>query len=162
MPTAKEADLFLMAMRHHEVTPPIVFRCSEEGLQGLEDLLDRLIKSTLLLSLLPFSTFLLKKTRRKMWMTLIAHTRAIRSDRHINIVRCLEVIETKSAIYGNETLIKSGHVGMLVRMFSKTGRAKNLVARGLDQVDDESLDDTLLDLFNYALLGLMLNQGKLS
>ena len=49
--------------------------------------------------------------------------------------------------------------GLRVRMFDKLARLNNLVESGVDPVN-ESLRDSLLDLANYALIGLLVLDGK--
>jgi hypothetical protein len=48
--------------------------------------------------------------------------------------------------------ICSTEVGFLVRMKDKFARLKTFVKKGILQVKDESVEDTLLDLANYCLL----------
>ena len=53
--------------------------------------------------------------------------------------------------------------GIAVRMSDKLQRVFNLLPEGEDAaVDDESLDDTLLDLINYANILLVYRQKKRS
>ena len=49
--------------------------------------------------------------------------------------------------------------GLRVRMFDKLARLNHLVESGADPVN-ESLRDSLLDLANYALIGLLVLDGK--
>jgi hypothetical protein len=46
-------------------------------------------------------------------------------------------------------------MGIMVRMTDKFTRACNLAKRGHQHVKDESLEDTLLDLANYAVLAIL-------
>lgn len=55
----------------------------------------------------------------------------------------------------------SPQLGILVRMTDKFTRACNLVRRrGECYVQDESLEDTLLDLANYALLAILAGRQR--
>lgn len=63
----------------------------------------------------------------------------------------LELFTRKNADYG-DAFAKFGIVGVLKRALSIT---KN----GVVLVDDEGLRDTLLDLHNYAAMGLMLKDS---
>ena len=47
------------------------------------------------------------------------------------------------------------HVGILVRMSDKLSRLGSFTQKGFLAVNDESVEDTLLDLANYSLLCLM-------
>jgi hypothetical protein len=44
------------------------------------------------------------------------------------------------------------HVGILVRMSDKLSRLGSFTQKGFNAVNDESIEDTLLDLANYSLL----------
>lgn len=55
-----------------------------------------------------------------------------------------------------ETYDKFGPVSMLTRMHDKLGRLDNLLGKNQDNnVLDESIEDTLLDLANYALITIL-------
>lgn len=70
-----------------------------------------------------------------------------------------ETFARKRADYGpttTETFEKFGPVSMLVRMHDKLGRLDNLLGRGETPcVHEESIEDTLVDLANYALITLL-------
>ena len=65
----------------------------------------------------------------------------------------------KNADYGdafNKSLDNHGLTAAIVRMEDKMGRFSNLAGRPSSmQVSDESLEDTLLDLANYAIMTVM-------
>ena len=55
-----------------------------------------------------------------------------------------------------ETYEKFGPVSMLTRMHDKMGRLDNLLVTGdVNLVSDEKIEDTLLDLANYALITII-------
>ncbi len=55
-----------------------------------------------------------------------------------------------------ETYDKFGPVSMLTRMHDKMGRLDNLLGRAQENnVLNESIEDTLLDLANYALITIL-------
>ena len=70
-----------------------------------------------------------------------------------------ETFARKRADYGpttTETFEKFGPVSMLVRMHDKLGRLDNLLGNGqVPRVHEESIEDTLVDLANYALITLL-------
>ena len=69
-----------------------------------------------------------------------------------------ELCERKNKDYGNsanDTYKKYGMVSYLVRMEDKINRIRNLVLKGDQQVKDESIRDTLIDLANYSLLAII-------
>ena len=68
----------------------------------------------------------------------------------------------KNKDYGNSfdtSLDKYGIVAALVRMSDKMNRIDNLVKSQNREVTDESIQDTLLDLANYALMTLLYIQN---
>ena len=68
----------------------------------------------------------------------------------------LELFERKNKDYG-DAFAKFGLVGVLVRIVDKIQRAISISNSGITLVDDEGLNDTLLDLHNYAAMALMLH-----
>jgi hypothetical protein len=57
---------------------------------------------------------------------------------------------------------RHGAYGIVVRMDDKLARLNTFVKRGTFEVNDESLEDTLIDLLNYTILlrGYLLEGGK--
>ena len=49
--------------------------------------------------------------------------------------------------------------GLRVRMYDKLARLNNLVSTG-DTPKYESIEDTLIDLANYAIIGLLVQRGQ--
>ena len=65
---------------------------------------------------------------------------------------------TKNHDYGNsvhDTYEKYGLTSFLVRMEDKLSRARSLDAKKEQLVSDEKIEDTLLDLANYAILAVI-------
>src|SRR5690606_3418640 len=62
--------------------------------------------------------------------------------------------------YGSENILDCGKAGIAVRMSDKAARLRNawLNGRGTGATD-ESIEDTLIDAANYAVIGLMLGRG---
>jgi hypothetical protein len=67
----------------------------------------------------------------------------------------LELFIKKNADYG-DAFAKYKTVGIIVRMCDKMQRLISISNRGISLVDTESLRDTLIDLHNYAAMGIML------
>jgi hypothetical protein len=67
----------------------------------------------------------------------------------------LELFIKKNTDYGN-AYKKYGIIGILMRIEDKIQRSMNITKNGIHLVSDESLKDTLLDLHNYAAMGLMI------
>ena len=69
-----------------------------------------------------------------------------------------ETYEKKNADYGNSfenSLDKHGLIAGIVRMDDKMSRLISLNSKKEQQVMDESLRDTLMDLANYAIMSVM-------
>lgn len=72
----------------------------------------------------------------------------------------LELFTRKNADYG-DAFAKYGLVGVLMRIEDKIQRCLSISKSGIQLVNDEALEDTLLDLHNYAAMALMLkNEPK--
>ena len=67
----------------------------------------------------------------------------------------LEVFRKKNADYG-DSFATYGIIGILIRIEDKLRRAISISKSGVSLVADEGIRDTLLDLHNYAAMGLML------
>jgi len=66
-----------------------------------------------------------------------------------------ELFRKKNADYG-DAFATYGTVGILVRLGDKISRLQSITNRGINLVEDEKLRDTLIDLHNYAAMGIML------
>jgi hypothetical protein len=69
----------------------------------------------------------------------------------------LELFTRKNADYG-DAFAKYGMIGVLMRIEDKIQRCLSITRTGVQLVDNEGLQDTLLDLHNYAAMALMLTQ----
>lgn len=67
----------------------------------------------------------------------------------------LELFIKKNADYG-DAFAKYGVIGVLMRIQDKLQRAVSITKNGVNLVKDEKINDTLLDLHNYAAMALML------
>lgn len=92
------------------------------------------------------------------------HQKKIQSEQ--NVVRfcaiageMAELYEKKNADYGNsfsDTYQRLGMISAVTRIQDKCNRLCNLaVHQGQQQVKDESIRDTLVDLANYAIMTLI-------
>lgn len=73
-----------------------------------------------------------------------------------------ELYKRKNSDYGNsfyKTLDEFGIVAALVRMEDKMNRLKNLYKNPSGAQVDESFNDTLMDLANYAVMTLKWNES---
>ena len=81
-----------------------------------------------------------------------------KAQRHSEITNELkEIYQSKNADYGDafgETFQKLGIVSAVTRISDKTNRLMSLTQNDR-QVEDETLEDTLMDLANYAIMTLI-------
>ena len=79
-------------------------------------------------------------------------------ERHFAIVKGLnDLYARKNADYGDsvhDTYMKYGLTSFLVRLEDKLNRARTLAKQDA-LVKDEKLEDTLLDMANYAILAVL-------
>lgn len=69
-----------------------------------------------------------------------------------------ELYEKKNADYGdsfNISLDKYGIIAALTRMSDKFNRIENLILNQNKKVEDEKVEDTLIDLANYAMMTVL-------
>ena len=71
--------------------------------------------------------------------------------------------ERKNHDYGNsfsETYRRLGVISATTRMLDKMNRVVSLVTKDKQEVNDESLRDTLIDLANYAVMTIIELDGE--
>ena len=67
------------------------------------------------------------------------------------------VVIAKQHDYGHENILGFGERGLVVRLWDKISRLKNLIWVG-QQPKNESVSDTFTDVAGYAIIGLMLQR----
>lgn len=67
---------------------------------------------------------------------------------------CLDVLIRKQRDYGPENIRRFGRKGLIVRLHDKIARLENLDSSG-QTPENESIQDTLLDIANYCAIGIM-------
>ena len=70
----------------------------------------------------------------------------------------LQLFERKNSDYG-DSFVELGIVGNLIRIKDKLNRALVITEKEAHIVEDENLEDTLMDMANYANLCLLLLRG---
>ena len=70
-----------------------------------------------------------------------------------------ELFKKKNQDY-NSSFATYGTIGVLMRIGDKIHRSMSITNSGITLVNDERLEDTLLDLHNYAAMALMLLNEK--
>ena len=73
----------------------------------------------------------------------------------------LTLFENKNADYG-DAFATYGLIGVLVRIQDKIQRLVSITKHGVHLVNDEGLRDTLIDLHNYAAMGIMVDDTLFS
>ena len=71
----------------------------------------------------------------------------------------LELFKKKNKDYG-DAFAKYGTIGVLMRIEDKIQRSMTITKNGVNLVNDEGIRDTLIDLHNYAAMGIMLLDEK--
>lgn len=85
-----------------------------------------------------------------------SHRKSYRKDQFQAVQQeGLELFRRKNEDYG-DAFADYGVVGVLVRMGDKIRRLQSITRSGVTLVSDESLRDTLIDLHNYAAMGVLL------
>ena len=69
----------------------------------------------------------------------------------------LELFKKKNKDYG-DAFADFGLLGILVRLNDKIKRAITITENSISLVEDEKIQDTLIDIHNYAAMGLMLTK----
>ena len=71
----------------------------------------------------------------------------------------MRVFNERHAKYGADNIAAFGLIGCVVRATDKTERLRRAVTLG-GGFDDETVEDSLIDLANYALIGLACLRGE--
>ena len=71
----------------------------------------------------------------------------------------IELFRKKNADYG-DAFANYGATGVIMRMGDKMQRFVSITNSGVNLVDSEGLQDTLIDLHNYAAMAIMLLREK--
>jgi hypothetical protein len=74
-------------------------------------------------------------------------------------IKLVQLLDKKQRDYGCGNITAFGMLGVVVRLNDKLERLKNLTREGKLPVN-ESLDDTLRDIANYAIIGLLLRSKQ--
>jgi len=74
--------------------------------------------------------------------------------------RAFELFLERHAKYGAHNISRFGFFGVVVRMSDKLERLIRASANKAKHFNDETVEDTLLDISNYALIALVVLQEK--
>ena len=73
---------------------------------------------------------------------------------HLTVDSVQETLVRKQRDYGHENIRRFGLQGLMVRIHDKVARLENLLSTG-GTPNNESIDDTLLDIVGYSAIGIM-------
>tara|TARA_Y100001970_G_C13728888_1_gene600481 strand:- start:219 stop:563 length:345 start_codon:yes stop_codon:yes gene_type:complete len=91
---------------------------------------------------------------------MMSNTKMNRPDQLQKVQKeAFELFCKKNQDYG-DSFATYGTVGVIVRMGDKIQRLLSVSEKGVTMVNTESLRDTLIDLHNYAAMGVMLMDEK--
>jgi hypothetical protein len=90
------------------------------------------------------------------WRILGAHAIAISEQRGIVFTpnSVTETLIRKQRDYGHENIRRFGRTGLIIRCHDKIARLENLCGSDFEP-NNESIDDTLLDIVGYSAIGIM-------
>ena len=84
----------------------------------------------------------------------------IEKDMAVLMVNLFEIFKKKQACYGKGNIAKFGELGVLVRANDKIERLINLIYKNTEnKLPEETINDTWLDLADYALIALLVRSG---
>ena len=66
-------------------------------------------------------------------------------------------LDRKQRDYGSRNISEFGEIGILMRVWDKICRLKNLM--GKENPKNESIDDSWLDMANYAIIAVLVRRG---
>jgi len=66
-------------------------------------------------------------------------------------------LDRKQRDYGSRNISEFGEMGILMRVWDKICRLKNLM--GKENPKNESIDDSWLDMANYAIIAILVRRG---
>ena len=77
------------------------------------------------------------------------------------LVRVFETFKKKQASYGSGNISKFGEKGVIIRMNDKMERLIRLVYNEEpNPLEDETIEDTYIDLADYALIAIVCRNGQ--
>lgn len=96
-------------------------------------------------------------------INIIAHQYGIETEMGRRALRIalanIQTLDRKQRDYGSSNIAAFGEYGVMVRVWDKVSRLRNLLQNVKDPAN-ESVEDTWLDLANYAIIGLMCRRGE--
>lgn len=79
----------------------------------------------------------------------------------INLAQVFDTFKKKQASYGSGNIAKFGEKGVIIRMNDKMERLVHLVYNEEpNPLDDETIEDTYIDMADYALIAIVCREGQ--
>jgi len=80
-------------------------------------------------------------------------------DCRITALQIAEIVISKQHDYGHDNILTFREQGLVVRLWDKVARLKNLLWVMNEEPKNESIGDTFTDIAGYAIIGLMLKKN---
>tara|TARA_R110000824_G_scaffold100319_2_gene238607 strand:+ start:813 stop:1133 length:321 start_codon:yes stop_codon:yes gene_type:complete len=77
----------------------------------------------------------------------------------IAALQVAEIVISKQHDYGHDNILVFGERGLVVRLWDKLSRLKNLLWVMNEEPKNESVEDTFTDMAGYAIIGLMIKNN---
>jgi hypothetical protein len=82
-------------------------------------------------------------------------------ERHLAtaVLDAFDIFQDRQLKYGPNNIAKRREKGLITRIDDKLTRLARVYLEGSTDMPDESIEDTWIDLANYALIGLLCHRG---
>ena len=90
--------------------------------------------------------------------TRTAHPETFEEACRLVAAQIAAIVISKQHDYGHDNILGFGDKGLVVRMWDKVSRLKNLIWNGNGIAKHEPIQDTFTDIAGYAIIGLMLEK----
>lgn len=108
---------------------------------------------------LPFPK-ITRRLRERFWKRQVALWASVLTPSEQ--LACVSLMCEKNKIYGNRQIYVMGTLGILIRSIDKLERIKNIDAGAKsDLLAQESRFDSVMDLFNYSILAVLVIRKEL-
>jgi hypothetical protein len=74
-------------------------------------------------------------------------------------IKNIQLLDSKQKDYGSQNIAAFGEFGVLVRAWDKVSRLRNLLGN-VQSPANESIEDSWLDLSNYAIIAALCRRGE--
>jgi len=79
----------------------------------------------------------------------------------IEAQKVFDIFCLKQSSYGTDNISEAGEIGVIIRLNDKIKRLLNILVKGKpNKLTDETIEDTLIDIADYAIIALMCRNGS--